>query len=196
MKALWIGLAASLASTHALAQSTIYKHIDESGRVTYTNRPMKGAVVIDLEPLSTIENFAAQAGSQRGVVAKAPVAAIAAADVAVVTPRLLPTSVASIDRAPPPQEDVRRKILQNELSEVEKGLEEARKALLQEQRNPALVAAVRAAQQATDPTPSQQAEMRASIDRASGRIRGLQASVSEHEKKIEALNKELGSLKP
>ena len=71
-----------------------------------------------------------------------------------------------------------------------------RKSLLQEQQNPTLIAAVRVAQQATDPTPAQQAEMRAAIDRASGRIRGLQATVAEHEKNIEALKKELGALKP
>ena len=39
-------------------------------------------------------------------------------------------------------------------------------------------------------------EMRANIDKASGRIRGLQATVAEHEKNIEALKKELGALKP
>ena len=38
--------------------------------------------------------------------------------------------------------------------------------------------------------------MRAAIDRASGRIRGLQATVAEHEKNIEAIKKELGALKP
>jgi hypothetical protein len=40
------------------------------------------------------------------------------------------------------------------------------------------------------------AEMRNSIEKASGRIRGLQATAAEHEKNIEALRKELGALKP
>jgi len=54
MKTVWIAsLAAALASP-VWAQSTIYKHVDDSGRVTYSNKPMKGAVVIDLEPLTTI----------------------------------------------------------------------------------------------------------------------------------------------
>ena len=39
-------------------------------------------------------------------------------------------------------------------------------------------------------------EMRAALEKASGRIRGLQASVAEHEKNVEALKKELGALKP
>ena len=39
-------------------------------------------------------------------------------------------------------------------------------------------------------------EFRKNIDKASSRIRGLQATVAEHEKNIEALKKELGALKP
>jgi chromosome segregation ATPase len=55
---------------------------------------------------------------------------------------------------------------------------------------------VRVAQQAVDPTAEQMAEFRRNIDKASGRIRGLQATVAEHEKNVEALKKELGGLKP
>ena len=54
MKTVWIASLAIAASTSAFAQSTIYKHVDESGRITYTNRPMKGAVAMELEPLTTI----------------------------------------------------------------------------------------------------------------------------------------------
>jgi hypothetical protein len=197
MKALWIGLAVSLASPLAFAQTTIYKHVDESGRVTYSNRPMKGATVLDLEPLSTIQGFAPQGGSPEKASGKAPDKPAAKPAVALVTPRQLPTTVASIDRdTQRGRDDVRRKILENELTQEEKTLAEARQALLQERQNPTLIAAVRVAQQATEPTPAQQAEMRANIDRASGRIRGLQATVAEHEKNIEALKKELGVLKP
>ena len=55
MKTVWIAsLAMAAAMPAAFAQSTIYKHVDESGRVTYSNKPMKGAAVMDLEPLTTI----------------------------------------------------------------------------------------------------------------------------------------------
>ena len=57
------------------------------------------------------------------------------------------------------------------------------------------MAAVRVAQESTDPTPAQAAAMRANLDKASGRIRGLQATVSEHERNVEALRKELAALK-
>jgi outer membrane murein-binding lipoprotein Lpp len=55
---------------------------------------------------------------------------------------------------------------------------------------------VRAASQADNPTPAQLVEFRNNVDKASGRIRGLQATVAEHEKNIDALRKELGALKP
>ena len=38
-------------------------------------------------------------------------------------------------------------------------------------------------------------QLRNDIDRASGRIRGLQATASEHEQNIDALKKELAALK-
>jgi predicted RNase H-like nuclease (RuvC/YqgF family) len=58
------------------------------------------------------------------------------------------------------------------------------------------VSAVRLAQQAVDPSSQQMMEFRTNIEKASGRIRGLQATVAEHEKNVEALKKELGALKP
>jgi hypothetical protein len=197
MRALWIGIAVGLASPLALAQTTIYKHVDESGRVTYANRPMKGATVLELEPLTQFPVVARPATSS-GKIADTAVERLAVKPaVAVVTPRTLATTVASIDRdTQKGRDDVRRKILRDELAQEEKSLAEARKSLFQEQQNPTLIAAVRVAQQATEPTPAQQAEMRANIDRASGRIRGLQSTVAEHEKNIEALKKELGAFKP
>ena len=197
MKTLWIGMAVSLASPLALAQATIYKHVDESGRVTYTNKPMKGAIVLELEPLSTLPILGVPGALPERPAAKATERTAAKPSVAVVTPKPLPTIVASIDRETQRgRDDVRRRILQDELTQEEKSLEKAKQALLDERRNPTLIAAVRVAQQAADPTPAQQAEMRANIDRASGRIRGLQATVAEHEKNIEALKKELGAIKP
>jgi hypothetical protein len=199
MKTLWIGLAVGLASPLALAQTTIYKHVDESGRVTYSNRPMKGATVVDLEPLSTIPAFSppAATGTDTNAGAKTVEKLSVKPAVAVVTPRTLRTTVASIDRnTQRDRDEVRHKILEDELAREEKALDEVRKTLLVEQQNPALIAAVRVAQQAVEPTPAQQAKMRADIDRASGKIRGLQATVAEHEKNIEALKKELGVLKP
>ena len=201
MKTVWIASLAIVASTSALAQSTIYKHVDESGRTTYTNRPMKGAVVMELDPLTTIP------ATPTGNLVARPAAAVDKSDdskpearpaVAIVTPVPQPKPVlASIAVDVQRKRDSdRRRILEDELKSEEESLGVVRNAILQEQQNPQLVAAVRVAQQTSDPTPSQLAEFRSNIDKASGRIRGLQATAAEHDKNIEALKKELGALKP
>ena len=211
MKTVWVAGIALVASATAFAQSTIYKHVDENGRVTYTNKPMKGAVAMELEPLTTIPGTPTGTLKPQPVASAKPVverldatdgqveiAASARPAVAVVTPvSSRPTTIASI--APSVQkkrDDDRRRILEDELQTEEESLTKARASLLQEQQNPQLIAAVRTAQTAESPSASQLLEMRNAVDKASGRIRGLQATVAEHEKNIEALKKELGALKP
>ena len=212
MKTVWIASIALLASTSALAQSAIYKHVDENGRVTYTNKPMKGAVQMELEPLTTIPATPSGVLKPQAVAAKASpaekpeaievtgketLAASARPAVAVVTPVSSRPTIASIEpNVQRKRDDDRRKILENELSQEEQSLNALRASIVQEQQNPTLVAAVRAAQQAESPSPAQMVEMRNALDKASGRIRGLQATAAEHEKNIEALKKELGALKP
>ena len=203
MKTVWIASLAIMASTSALAQSTIYKFVDESGRITYTNKPMKGATVMELEPLTTIPGTPAGRLQKTSETASKPDAAPEAKPaVAIVTPveRAQPVARTTLASIQPDvqrrRDDTRRKILEEELSREEDSLAGARDALVREQQNPELVAAVRLAQQAVDPTPAQMLEFRSNIDKASGRIRGLQATVAEHEKNIEALKKELGALKP
>lgn len=210
MKTVWVASIALAASTSALAQSTIYKHVDESGRVTYTNRPMKGAVAMELEPLTTIPGtpagtLAAVKAAPAEKAEPKPVegngkneslAAAARPAVAVVTPVSQRPSLAAVEPTVQRKRDNdRRRILEEELAREEQSLTGARNSLAQEQQNPQLVAAVRAAQQADNPSAAQLLEFRNSIDKASGRIRGLQATVAEHEKNIEALKKELGALK-
>jgi Domain of unknown function (DUF4124) len=213
MRMFWIAVVV-LSSPCALAQTTIYKHVDEQGRTTYSNKPMKGASVLDLEPLTTIPG--SPAGSLQPAAANAaPNIVIAPPDKADAKPELRPAvaivvplpaqsqpqaqtqTMASVDtQTQRKRDDTRRKILDQELQQEEKLLAGARDSLMSEQQNPELVAAVRVAQLAADPTPSQQAEFRRNIDKASGRIRGLQATVADHEKNVEALKKELGALKP
>ncbi len=73
MKTVWIaGLAMAAAMPAAFAQSTIYKHVDESGRVTYSNKPMKGAAVMELEPLTTIPGTPSGRLQKAGIVIADP----------------------------------------------------------------------------------------------------------------------------
>jgi peptidoglycan hydrolase CwlO-like protein len=202
MKVVWIASLAVAATTTAWAQSTIYKHVDESGRVTYSNKPMKGATVLELEPLTTVPGVP--------VAVAAPQKALATLD-KIESPRVKESALPELKQAvaintptlasvePQVQrrrDNDRRRILEDELQREEQSVTEVRGSITLEQQNPVLIAAVRTAQQAADPSPSQLSEMRNNIDKASGRIRGLQATVAEHEKNIEALKKELGALKP
>jgi len=205
MKTVWFAAVAIVSSSAALAQTTIYKHVDEGGRVTYSNKPMKGATVMDLEPLTTIP------ATPTGMLQKQPVTTPAMAEqkseeaksemrpaVAIVTPvpQAKPVLASVTVDLQKRRDNDRRRILEEELKSEEDTLTSVRNSILQEQQNPQLVAAVRTAQQTADPTPTQLAEFRSNIDKASGRIRGLQATAAEHEKNIEALKKELGALKP
>jgi hypothetical protein len=203
MKVVWMAsLVVAAMSGAAWAQATIYKHVDESGRVTYTNKPMKGAVAMELDPLTTIP------ATPMGTLQHAALAP------AVATPAKGVATVERVDRADKPlahaqptlasiepqvqkrRDNDRRRILEDELSREEQSANDVRTSITQEQQNPTLVAAVRTMQQTAEPSASQLVDMRNNIEKASGRIRGLQATVAEHEKNIEALKKELGALKP
>jgi hypothetical protein len=191
MKTVWIASVAVALSSPAWAETTIYKHVDESGRVTYSNKPMKGAVVVELEPLTTIPS------TPSGSIAPPKPEPVEKEMRAEVKPVAIVTPIASVQPDLQKKRDEgRRKILEAELEQEENSLAEARKTLTEEQTNPQLIAAVRTAQQATEPTAAEMLEFRRNIDKASGRIRGLQSTVAEHEKNVEALRKELGALKP
>jgi uncharacterized protein DUF4124 len=187
MKSAWIAAAIAVTATSALAQSTIYKHVDDNGRITYSNKPMKGATVMELEPITTI----AAAPTTVTITDKGAPRAVPA------TLTVTKPSLAAVDpQLQRKRDDERRRILESELTREEESLSAARKSLEQEQQNPTLIAAVRVAQQAQEPSASQLLEMRANVEKASGKIRGLQSTIAEHEKNVEALRKELGALKP
>ena len=207
MKTVWIAGFAIAATASAFAQSpTIYKHVDESGRITYSNKPMKGATVMELDPITIIPMMPAAAPS-KVTISNANGSSLERASLVVDKPEAKPiaaivtpvpkTTLAAIDpQVQKRRDDERRRILEQELAQEEESLGGARIALAQEQQNPALINAVRAAQQAVDPTPAQMLAFRSEIDKVSGRIRGLQSTVAEHEKNVDALKKELGALKP
>lgn len=88
--------------TLGAAHAEIYKHVDEQGRVTYSNVPMKGAVKLNLEPLTTIP-------------ASRPKPSTAS-----------PLGFPKVDNdTQKKRDDTRRKILEEELAAEEKLLTEA-----------------------------------------------------------------------
>src|SRR3954454_2813834 len=174
MKTLALAAVAAMFCGTAVAGTTIYKHVDENGHVTYSNKPMKGANVVDLEPLTTIPTppavLAAKANftlsDANGTPPRIEKASLTldkpekAKAVALVTP-IGPTAMLSVDMQTQKRRDEdRRRILEQELAAEQQSLDAVRATMLEEQRNPQLVAAVRAAQQAADPSPSQLVQLR------------------------------------
>ena len=98
--ALVIGLALAVATASARAE--IYKYVDESGRVTYTNIPKRGAKKLDLDPIS-----AAKTRNSAG-----------------------PSSFPRVDaQTQKKRDETRKSILQDELTAEEKLLADAQQAL-------------------------------------------------------------------
>src|SRR5690242_8928810 len=134
MKTVLIASLAVAFSTAALAETTIYKLVDESGRVTYSNKPMKGATVVELEPITTLpavlsakSNFTLYPAAGKAAAPAEPTP-IETKGVATVTP--IRTSLASIDvQTQKRRDDGRRRILEEELSKEEQALEESRGSL-------------------------------------------------------------------
>lgn len=197
------------AATFAFAQTTIYKHVDEQGRVTYSNVPIKGAAILELDPIMTLpglpgdraaaEKTSATGAVEKAVAANAPEAAPPPAEkaqkpqrTALVTATAYPNVDSATQRK---RDDVRRRILEEELRQEEKLLAEVRGQLREEQQNPTLVQAVRLAQETAQPTPTQQLEMRRSVEKASTKIRTLQQSAGQHEKNLDAIRKEISALR-
>ncbi len=93
-------LLAAVFTTSASAE--IYKYVDETGRITYTNIPKKGAKKLDLDPVS-----AAKTRNHTG-----------------------PTDFPKVDnQTQKKRDDLRKQILQNELVSEEKSLADAQKFL-------------------------------------------------------------------
>ncbi len=98
------GVVLAQANSSAPASTVIYKHVDEQGRVTYANSPIKGGVRVELEPLTIIPST--PTGSLRNPSASAaaapvPVATVVAVkaaplNAAVPAPAPAPIQVASV----------------------------------------------------------------------------------------------------
>ncbi len=139
-----------LAALHAApAVAEIYKYVDENGRITYTNIPKKGSKKLDLDPIS-----AAKTRNSTG-----------------------PADFPKVDnQTQKKRDDLRKQILQDELTNEEKALVDAQKALKEGE-------ATRTGDEARN------------LQKYLDRVKKLKDNVSLHERNIVALKKELGDLK-
>lgn len=164
------------------AETVIYKHVDENGRVTYANSPIKGGARVDLEPLTVIPSTPSgslnPANAQVAARAVAPVTASVSAAApgkpAIQVASVLPLSnqaQAAAKPAAPAVENVmiasveslnqltekrraetRKRLLEGELQTEEEMLLAAKSKLEEEQKNSGNIRAMRASFAATTET--------------------------------------------
>ncbi len=134
------------------AQAEIYKYVDKDGHVTYSNVPIRGAKKINLDPLNTIPATRARPESA--------------------SPAGFPSVDSDTQRR---RDDTRRKVLEDELAAERKLLDEAKKALAEQE-------AVRMGNERN-------------YQKYLDRVQPYKDNVALHEKNIEALQKEISNLK-
>lgn len=141
------------------AHAEIYKCVEDGGRITYSNAQGKDCTRLNVGPANTVPapKPAARSASPGGF------------------PRVDP----SLQRA---RDDERRRILDQELATEESGLEEARKALAEQE---ALV------------LPEERNLGGRGINgvKVAQRVQPFRDKVALHERNIEALRKEIGNLR-
>ena len=109
------GLVFASLYVHAQGASTIYKHVDENGRVTYSNAPIKGAARVDLQPITVFPSAS---------VAITPIATSTAANgnIAVARVTTAPRAAKAITVAvSPAKPETLTKSAETSLSPVEEG---------------------------------------------------------------------------
>ena len=138
-----------LAGAHAWAD--IYKKVDENGRVTYSNIPSKGAQKLNLEPLPSVPGYKPPAG----------------------TPGDFPKIDADTQKG---RDGKRRQLLENELEQEKKQLEDAKTAL-------------------TEGEATRLGDERNNYQKYLDRVQRLKDAIAEHEKNVDALQQELAGLR-
>jgi len=141
------------------AQAEIYKSVDADGHVTYSSTPTKGSKKLDLGPL-TIMPPPARAHNNA-----------------------TPPDSLKVDSATQKNRDnLRRKILEEELSTEQKLVEEARQNLINGKEHPEVLK-------------DKDGKSYRNVAKYEENIKVLQSQVTLHEKNVEALKTELLKLK-
>lgn len=182
--------------------TTIYKRVDDRGHVTYSNRPMQGAEVVELEPITVIPSGPRLSLGERpeaaAVAVPAPARSAAPSpaqpagsgnQVALVQP-ILPKVDTDLQKK---RDESRRRILEEEMKAEQKLLADAVIALSAVEGDRSVIEQMRKA--AAQQTPSAYAEARRNYAQREERLRSMQDTVAGHEKNVTALKRELASLR-
>jgi len=139
----------------SLVQADIYKAVDENGHVTYSSTPIKGGKKINLEPLPTMD---APSGS---------------------SPQNFPRVDGETQRN---RDDARYMILQNELSEEERMLAEAKQNLREGEANPEVFR-------------GKDGRTYRNVAKFDEKIKALTDEVELHQRNVDALKIEISKIK-
>lgn len=148
-----------------IASAQIYKHVDENGRVTYSNVKMKGATKLELEQPAS-NSVGANPSATRANSAKTPTPS----DFPKVTPE-----------AQGQRDDKRKSVLKAELDAEKKALEDAKKAYAEGESNPEVY---RTADGRTF----------RNVPKFEEKMKKLKEEVDSHQRNIEMLEKEISRL--
>ncbi len=146
--------------------AAIYKHIDEEGRVTYSNVKIKGGKKVNIEPADT--SFGTNAQSESS--SKSP------------SEKSSPKNFPKVDANTQKNRDNNRKqILLSELESERKALEAAKEAYAEGAKNPETF---KTASGAT----------RRNVAKYQEKMKKLQTDVDVHQRNVELLEKEINSI--
>lgn len=166
----FLGISLSIWLLPHLAYAEIYKHVDADGRVTYSNVKIKGAKKLALEPADT--NFGTDASGDKK---RAPAARTAT-----------PASFPKVDSNTQNQRDNKRKeILQAELDDEKRALEEAKKAYEEGESHPEVYQVKNA---------NGTSKTFRNVAKFQEKMKGLQADVDAHQRNIDLLTKEINAI--
>ena len=146
------------------SRAEMYKQVDEKGRVTYSNVPIKGAKKVDLQPISVVP------GGMSGAKESAP-------------------ARASKESVEDKGETSQRKALEESLANEERLLAQAKQNLKEGEETPEVFKTTIIGK---DGKP--QVVTRRAVARYEEKIKKLEDEVALHEKNIAALKKELANL--
>ena len=142
------------------AQAEIYKTVDADGHVTYSSAPTKGSKKVDLGPLTIVPSPAVRVYNDA-----------------------TPSASLKVDSATQKNRDnLRRKILEEELSTEKKLVEEARQTLINGKEHPEILK-------------DKDGKSYRNAAKYEENIKALQWQVTLHEQNVEALKAELIKLK-
>ena len=141
------------------AQAEIYKKVDADGHVTYSSTPIRGAKKLDLEPLTIVPSPARARNNAKS------------------------SDFLKVDSDTQKNRDnLRRKILEEELSTEQKLVEEARQNLMNGKEH-------------LETLKNKDGQSYRNVAKYEENIKALQGQVILHEKNVEALKTELLKLK-